>query len=164
MLEPGVEEVVAATYAECAGFGGSGEGDLLYLAGEFWCWPFICIRDEDPRMLELDGGESGVAVSCVVVEGSGVDVSASCAGDLDCRVCGVGVEDVDVVGPCDAGETAWEIALFVARENQDGDHLLAMVSRGSAELCSGKSNGRAAGLVRVIRAETIISALITAVD
>jgi hypothetical protein len=80
MLEPGVEEVVAATYAECAGFGGSGEGDLLYLAGEFWRWPFICIRDEDPRMLELDGGESGVAVSCVVVEGSGVDVSASWSG------------------------------------------------------------------------------------
>jgi hypothetical protein len=36
---------------------------------------------------------------------------------------------VDVVGPGDAGEAAGKIALLVASEDEDGDHLLAMVSR-----------------------------------
>jgi hypothetical protein len=36
---------------------------------------------------------------------------------------------VDVVGPGDAVEAAGEIALLVAGEDEDGDHLLAMVSR-----------------------------------
>jgi hypothetical protein len=40
----------------------------------------------------------------------------------------VGVEDVDVVGPGDAGETVGQVALLVAGEDEDGDHLVAMVS------------------------------------
>jgi hypothetical protein len=36
---------------------------------------------------------------------------------------------VDVVGPGDAGEAAGEILLLVAGEDEDGDHLLAMVTR-----------------------------------
>ena len=42
----------------------------------------------------------------VVVEGAGVDVGAGGAGDLDGGVGGVGVEDVNVVGPGDAGEAS----------------------------------------------------------
>jgi hypothetical protein len=36
---------------------------------------------------------------------------------------------VDVVGPGDAGEAGRKIGLLVAGEDEDGDHLLAMVSR-----------------------------------
>ena len=45
----------------------------------------------------------------------------------------LGVEDVDVVGPGDAGEAAGKIALLVAGKDEDGDHLLAMVSRSDLE-------------------------------
>jgi hypothetical protein len=41
----------------------------------------------------------------------------------------LGIEDVDVIGPGDAGETAGEIALLVAGEDEDGDHVGFMVSR-----------------------------------
>jgi len=68
-------------------------------------------------------------VSCVVVEGAGVNVCASGFCKLYCLVGAVGVEDVDVIGPGDGGETAGEIVLFVAGEDEDGDHLLVMVSR-----------------------------------
>ncbi len=80
-------------------------------------------------MLEGDGCERGVAVGCVVVEGAGVNVCAGGFGDLYCVVGAVGVEDVDVVGPGDGGETAGKIVLLVAGEDEDGDHLLVMVSR-----------------------------------
>jgi hypothetical protein len=36
---------------------------------------------------------------------------------------------VDVVGPGDAGEAVGEIALLVAGEDEDGDHVGLMVSR-----------------------------------
>jgi hypothetical protein len=80
-------------------------------------------------VLERDGGESGVAMRGVVVEGASVDLGACCAGDVDCVVGGVGVEDVDVVGPGDGGETSGQIALLVTGEDEDGDHLQVMVSR-----------------------------------
>jgi hypothetical protein len=80
-------------------------------------------------VLEGDGGEGGVAMGGVVVEGAGVDVGAGCFGDLEGGVGASGVEDVDVVGPGDAGEAVGEIALLVAGEDEDGDHLLVMVSR-----------------------------------
>jgi len=80
-------------------------------------------------VLEGDGGEGGVAMGGVVVEGAGVDVGAGGFGDLHGVVGGVGVEDVDVVGPGDGGEAVGEIVLLVAGEDEDGDHLLLMVSR-----------------------------------
>jgi hypothetical protein len=36
---------------------------------------------------------------------------------------------VDVVGPGDAGKASGEIVLLVAGEDENGDHLQAMVSR-----------------------------------
>ena len=69
VLEPGIEEVVAAAYAECGCFWRGGEGELLHLAGEFGSWPLVGVEEEDPRVLEGDGGEGGVAVRRVVVEG-----------------------------------------------------------------------------------------------
>jgi hypothetical protein len=59
-----------------------------------------------------------------------VDVGAGGFGDLEGIVGALGVEDVDVVGPGDAGEAIGEIALLVKGEDEDGDHLLVMVSRG----------------------------------
>jgi hypothetical protein len=46
----------------------------------------------------------------------------------------LGIEDVDVIGPGDAGETAGEIALLVAGEDEDGDHVGFMVSRWSERI------------------------------
>ena len=80
-------------------------------------------------MFEGDCGEGGVAVGGVVVEGAGVDLCAGSLGDLYGVVRAVGVEDVDVVGPRYGGEAVGEIALLVAGEDEDGDHLWAMVSR-----------------------------------
>ena len=114
---------------EGCGLGWGGEGDLLHLAGEFGGGALVGVEEEDPRVFEGDGSEGGVAVGGVVVEGAGVDVRAGGFCDLDGGVGALGVEDVDVVGPGDAGETAGEIALLVASEDEDGDHLLAMVSR-----------------------------------
>ena len=82
-------------------------------------------------MLKEDGGEGSVAVSGVVVEGAGVDLGAGSFGDLYGVVGGVGIEDVDVVGPGDRGEAVGEIALLVAGEDENGDHLSGMVSRRS---------------------------------
>ena len=56
-------------------------------------------------MLEGDGCEGGVAVGCVVVEGALVGVGSGGLGDLERGVCAEGVEDVDVVGPGDGGES-----------------------------------------------------------
>jgi hypothetical protein len=108
---------------------GGCQGELLHLAGEFGGWTLIGVEEEDPGVLEGDGGESGVAVGGVVVEGAGVNLGSGCFGDSDGVVGAVGVEDVDVVGPGDRGETVREVALLVAGEDEDGDHLLAMVSR-----------------------------------
>jgi hypothetical protein len=46
----------------------------------------------------------------------------------------LGIEDVDVVGPGDAGETAGKIALLVPGEDEDGDHVGLMVSRWSERI------------------------------
>ena len=43
--------------------------------------------------------------------------------DLDGAVGGVGVHDMDVVGPGDRGHGPGQIALFVLGEDQDGDHV-----------------------------------------
>jgi hypothetical protein len=105
------------------------EGDLLHLAGELWSWALVGVGKEDPRVLEEDGCERCVAVRGVVVEGAGVNVCAGGFGDLYCAVGAVGVEDVDVIGPGDGGETGGKVVLLVAGEDEDGDHLLVMVSR-----------------------------------
>jgi len=80
-------------------------------------------------MLEGNGGEGGVAVGGVVVEWAGVDVCAGGFGDLEGGVSAFGVEDVDVVRPGDVGEAVGKLALLVAGEDEDGDHLGIMVSR-----------------------------------
>ena len=56
-------------------------------------------------MFEGNGGEGGVAVGGVVVEGALVGVGSGGAGDGYGVVGRVGVEDVDVVGPGDGGES-----------------------------------------------------------
>ena len=129
MLEPGVEEVVAAAQAESGDLGWGGENELLHLAGEVGGGALVGVEKEDPGVLEGDGGEGSVAVGGVVVEGADVGVGAGGFGGLEGGVGALGVEDVDVVGPGDAGEAAREVALLVAGEDEDGDHLLAMVSR-----------------------------------
>ena len=63
----------------------------------------------------------------VVVEDALVGVGSGGLGDGDGVVGRVGVEDVDVVGPGDGGESGGQIALFVAGEDEDGDHLLRML-------------------------------------
>jgi len=63
-----------------------------------------------------------------------VDVGSGGSCDLECGVGGLGIEDVDVVGPGDAGETAGKIALLVAGEDEDGDHVGLMVSRGGKRI------------------------------
>ena len=93
-------------------------------------------------MLEGDGGEGGVAMGGVVVEGAGVDVCAGGFGDLNGVVCGVRVEDVNVVGPGDGGEAVGEVVLFVTGEDENGDHLSAMVSRRSPVAVRSGSRGR----------------------
>jgi hypothetical protein len=102
---------------------------LLHFAGELGGGAFVGVEEEDPGVFEGDGGEGSVAVGGVVVEGADVGVGAGGFGDLEGGVGALGVEDVDVVGPGDAGEAAGEVALLVAGEDEDGDHLLAMVSR-----------------------------------
>ncbi len=47
---------------------------------------FVGVGEEDPRVFELDGGESGVAMGGVVVEGAGMDVCARGLGDLYRRI------------------------------------------------------------------------------
>ena len=80
-------------------------------------------RRSTQGVFEGDGGEGGVAVGGVVVEGALVDLGAGLAGDGQGRVGGAGVEDVDVVGPGDGFECSGEVALFVFGEDEDGDHL-----------------------------------------
>jgi len=129
VLEPGVEEEVATADAEGCDFIGSCEDELLHLAGELGSGTLVGVGEEDPGVLEGDGGEGGVPVGGVVVEGAGVSVGAGGFRDFDGGVGAVGVEDVDVVGPGDAGEAVGEVALLVVGEDEDGDHLVAMVSR-----------------------------------
>lgn len=131
MFEPGAEEKVAAAEAESGGFGRHGENKLLHLPRKVGSGTLVCVEKEDPRIFEGNRGERGVAVGCVVVEGTDVGVCACGLGDFEGGVCGLRVEDVDVVGPGDAGETAGQVALLVAGEDEDGDHLLVIVSRGS---------------------------------
>ncbi len=131
MLEPGVEEEVAAADAEGCSLVGGCEGDLLHLAGEVRGGALVGVGEEDPGVFEGDACEGSVAVGGVVVEGAGVDMGAGGFGDLYGVVGGVGVEDVDVVGPGDRGEAVGEIVLLVAGEDEDGDHLSGMVSRRS---------------------------------
>ena len=102
---------------------------MLHLAGELRGGALVGIENEDPGVFEGNGGEGGVAVGGVVVEGAGVDVGAGGFGDLYRAVGGVGVEDVNVVGPRDGGEAVGQIVLLVAGEDENGDHLPAMVSR-----------------------------------
>jgi hypothetical protein len=129
VFEPSAEEEVATSYAEGRGLVGRGESQLLHLAGELWSGPLVGVEDEDPGVFEADGCEGGIAMRGVVVEGASVDVGAGCFGDLYGVVCGVGVEDVNVVGPGDGGEAVGEVALLVASEDENGDHLSGMVSR-----------------------------------
>ena len=147
VFEPGAEEVVAAADAEGCGFGRGGEGELLHLAGELGRGALVGVEEEDPGVFEGDGGEGGVAVGGVVVEGAGVDLCSGGFGDLDGGVGAVGVEDVDVVGPGDAGETAGQVLLLVAGEDEDGDHLRLWYPVRAARTISGwlKANDEAAG-------------------
>jgi len=71
-------------------------------------------------MLERER-EGGVAVSGVIVEDTAVDLCSGCAGDLDCRIRRMRVEDVDIVGPCDGGKRGRQIALLILCEDEDGD-------------------------------------------
>jgi hypothetical protein len=78
-------------------------------------------------MLEGDGAKGGVAVRGVVVEGALVGVGSGGLGDGYGVVGRVGVEDVDVVGPGDGGESCGEVALFVAGEDEDWRSSLRML-------------------------------------
>jgi len=72
---------------------------LLDLAGEIGGGAFVGVEEEDPRVFEGDGGEGGVAMGGIIVEGAGVDVGSGGSSDLQCGVGRLGIEDVDVVGP-----------------------------------------------------------------
>ncbi len=100
------------------------------------------VEEEDPGVFKGEGGEGGVAVGGVVVEGAGVGVGTGGAGDLEGGVGTVGVEDVDVVGPGDAREAGGEVVLLVAGEDEDGDHLLIMVSRDDLREVRSGGDGR----------------------
>ena len=102
---------------------------MLHLAGEVGGGSLVGVEDEEPGVFEGEGGEGGVAVGGIVVEGALVNVCARGFGDLDGVVGGEGVEDVDVVGPGDGGETVGEILLLVAGEDEDGDHLVGHLKR-----------------------------------
>ena len=142
VLKPGVEEEVATADAKGGDFIGGGEGELLHLAGELGSGALVGVGEEDPGVFEGDGGEGGVAVGGVIVEGAGVRVGTGGFGDFDGGVGAVGIEDVDVVGPRDAGEAVGEVTLFVAGKDEDGDHLLAMVSRAISGVVRDGGRGR----------------------
>jgi hypothetical protein len=130
VLEPGAEVEVSAAETEAGDLGVRSEGDLLHLAGKLGRGALVGVEEEDdPGMLEGNCGESGVAVGREVVEGAAVDVGSGGEGDLHGVVGAVGVEDVDVVGPGDAGEAVGKVKLLVTGGDENGDHLLVMVSR-----------------------------------
>lgn len=62
-------------------------------------------------------------MGCPVVEDALVDLCACGLGDIDGVVGGEGVEDMNVVGPGNGGETGGEVLLLVAGEDEDGDHV-----------------------------------------
>jgi hypothetical protein len=46
----------------------------------------VGVEEEDPGVFEGDGGEGGVAMSGIIVEGAGMDVGSGGFGDLYSRV------------------------------------------------------------------------------
>ena len=120
VLQPCSPEEVAAADAEGADVCRRLGGGALDLEGELGRGALVGVEDEDPRMAEWKL-HCGVALTRVGVEGARSDGGAARAGDLGGAVGGVGVEDVDVVGPCDGVEAAGQVLLLVEREDEDGD-------------------------------------------
>ena len=131
VLQPCAEEIVAPPQAESNRIRGRLAHHALHLCAQLRGGPLVGVQQEDPGMLERNP-QRRIAVRRVVVECSAVHLRADRARNLHRRVCAARVEDMHIVRPRDRGQRASQIALFVLRKDQHGDHCRELIANGIA--------------------------------
>jgi len=97
-------------------------GVFAALEKEFGRETLVGIQVENPAVAEWNFALGEISLTGKVIEAADEDAGTGGAGDLGGAVNRAGIDDYDIVAACDRGEATGQVAFFVERENDDGEH------------------------------------------